>query len=238
MQRSPDNTKVLLRARRFLCIPLFRLLVFSLLASCLGFELTAAEITTYVDKAGHCVYVNSEDHELRAAIKRDGVAGASRVIEERKRALPAIEEYIGQVSSEFQVDSKLVLAMIEVESAWNPKARSSKGALGLMQLMPDTAVRFRVGDPFDPKKNIEGGVRYMRFLLDRFGQDLTNALAAYNAGEAVVEKRGGVPPYEETRGYVSRVRKRFAELQGGILPNSTGVVRTIEGGHIIYTNIL
>ena len=198
----------------------------------------AAEITTYTDKDGHCVYVNSEDHELRAAISRDGVAGASRIIEERKHALPAIEEYIAQISSQFQLDPKLVVAMIEVESAWNPKARSSKGALGLMQLMPETAARFRVHDPFDPRKNVEGGVRYLRFLLDRFDQNLTYALAAYNAGETVVEKRGGVPPYEETQSYVVRVRKRFTELQGGILPNSTGVIRTIEGGRIIYTNTL
>jgi soluble lytic murein transglycosylase-like protein len=232
------TTEILSRARRFGRASFFRLLVLSLLVSCLGSRLMAAEITSYMDKDGHCVYVNSEDHELRAAISRAGVAGASRVIEERKHALRAIEEYIAQVSTQFQLDPKLVVAMIEVESAWNPKARSSKGALGLMQLMPATAARFRVRDPFDPRKNVEGGVRYLRFLLDRFDQNLTYALAAYNAGETVVEKHGGVPPYEETQSYVVHVRKRFTELQGGFLPNSTGVIRTIEGGRIIYTNTL
>jgi soluble lytic murein transglycosylase-like protein len=236
---GPTATReILWRARRWGPVSFFQLLVFSLLVSCFGPWLMAADITTYMDKDGHCVYVNSEDHELRAAISGGGVAAASRVIEGRKHALPAIEEYIREVASQYQLDPKLVVAMIEVESAWNPKARSSKGALGLMQLMPATATRFRVHDPFDPRKNVEGGVQYLRLLLDRFDQNLTDALAAYNAGETVVAKHGGVPPYEETRSYVDRVKKRFTELQGGYVPNSMGILRTIEGGRIIYTNTL
>jgi soluble lytic murein transglycosylase-like protein len=214
------------------------MLVFSLFVSCLGSGLRAAEITTYMDKYGHSVYVNSEDQELRAAVSRGGVAEAARFIEERKHALPGIEEYIRQVAVQYQIDPQLVVALIEVESAWDPKARSSKGALGLMQLMPETAARFRVRDPLDPRKNIEGGAHYLRFLLDRFDQNLTYALAAYNAGETIVEKRGGVPPYEETRSYVDRVRKRFTELQGRFLSSSPPVHRTVEGGRTVYTNIL
>ncbi len=214
-----------------------RLLVISLLVSCLGARLMAAEISTYLDKNGHCVYVNRQDRELRTAINRGGVEAASRVIEQRKHALPAIEEYIGRVAIEYQLDPRLVVAMIEVESAWDPRARSSKGALGLMQLMPETAARFRVRDPLDPRKNVEGGVRYLRLLLDRFDQNLTFALAAYNAGETVVRKRGGIPPYEETQSYVRRVRERFSELQGQFLPGSPGVHRTVEGGRTVYTNI-
>ena len=198
----------------------------------------AAEITTYMDEKGRCVYVNSGDHQLRAAFKRGGVVAASRLIEERKHALPAIEEYIGQVAFQYQLDPQLVVAMIEVESAWNSKARSSKGALGLMQLMPKTAERFRVRDPMDPRENVEGGVRYLRLLLDQFDQNLTFALAAYNAGETVVAKGGGIPPYEETRNYVDRVIKRFTELQGGLLPSSPRVSRTLAAGRMVYTNIL
>jgi soluble lytic murein transglycosylase-like protein len=238
MDGRTATTKILSRAIRAGSVYFFRVLVFSLLVSCLGSQLMAAEITTYMDKNGHCVYVNSEDHELHAAISRGGVAAASRMIEERKHALPGIEEYIGHVAFQYQLDPQLVVALIEVESAWDAKARSSKGALGLMQLMPETAARFRVRDPLDPRTNIEGGARYLRLLLDRFDQNLTYALAAYNAGETVVAKRGGMPPYEETRSYVDRVRKRFTELQGRFLPSSPPVNRTVEEGRTVYTNIL
>lgn len=238
MHATTATKEILSRAIGSRPVHFFRMLVFSLLVSCLGSRLMAAEITTYLDKNGRCVYVSGEDHELHAAINRGGVVAASRLIEERKLALPAIEEYIGQVAFQYQLDPKLVVAMIEAESAWDPKARSSKGALGLMQLMPETAARFRVRDPLDPRKNVEGGVRYLRLLLDRFDQNLTFALAAYNAGETVVVKRGGIPPYEETRSYVDRVRKRFTELQGGSLPSSANIYRTVAGGRTVYTNTL
>ena len=93
--------------------------------------------------------------------------------------------------------------MISVESGYQERARSPKGAMGLMQLMPETARRFNVTDPYNPQANIEGGIRYLRTLLDRFPERL--ALAAYNAGEAAVERFRGIPPYAETRDYVSRV---------------------------------
>ena len=197
----------------------------------------AAEIATYIDKTGRSVYVNSEDRELSAAVNHGGVAAAVAVIEKRRRVLPAIEEYIEQVALQYQVDPKLVLAVIEVESAWNPMARSPKGALGLMQLMPETAARFEVHDPFDSKKNIEGGVRYLRFLLDLFHQNLTYALGAYNAGEAAVVQRNDIPPYAETRSYIKRVTKRYAELRHPVMESPLPVYRDVEGRRIVYTNI-
>lgn len=103
------------------------------------------------------------------------------------------------------VNPKLVRAVIQVESAYRPAARSRKGAIGLMQLMPETARRFSVANPYDPGANIEGGIKYLKFLLDRF--DLSLALAAYNAGEKAVERFGGIPPYSETRNYVNAVLK-------------------------------
>ncbi len=115
--------------------------------------------------------------------------------------------------AEQRVDPKLVHAVIQVESAWNPRARSNKGALGLMQLMPATATRFGVSDPFDPKQNIRAGARYLRILLDQFKQNLTHALAAYNAGEGAVIAHGGVPPYQETRNYIVRINALYGELQ-------------------------
>jgi hypothetical protein len=223
----------------FYCRPAYcRMAAFILTMVCgMSSQLFAAEITTYKDENGHLVYVNSEDRELRAAASRGGAAAALRVIEQRKRALPAIEEYIEQVALRYQVDPKLVHAVIEVESAWNPKARSRKGALGLMQLMPETAVRFGVLDPLDAKKNIDGGVKYLRFLLDRFHENLTYALGAYNAGETAVAQRNGLPPYTETRNYVERVSNLYAELRDPITESSNRVYRTIVGQRIVYTNL-
>jgi hypothetical protein len=113
------------------------------------------------------------------------------------------DELIDKASAMYSVPSNLVRAMIEVESGFDERAVSRTGAKGLMQLMPDTARRFNVDDPFDARQNIEGGVRYLRQLLDQFPLKL--AVAAYNAGESAVRRFRGVPPYAETRGYVARV---------------------------------
>ena len=121
------------------------------------------------------------------------------------------QEYAGmidRVSAKHGVDSRLVKAVIQVESGYQSRARSPKGALGLMQLMPETARLYAVGNPFDPLANIEAGIKHLRSLLDRF--DLPLALAAYNAGEGAVQRFGGVPPYRETRQYVARVLALFA----------------------------
>lgn len=112
---------------------------------------------------------------------------------------------IARVAGEHRLEPALLHAVISAESAYNPGAVSRAGAMGLMQLMPGTAERFGVDDPFDPIANLKGGARYLRLLLDQF-QQLTLALAAYNAGENTVIRYGNaVPPYPETRTYVSRV---------------------------------
>jgi soluble lytic murein transglycosylase-like protein len=112
-------------------------------------------------------------------------------------------EIIEQTAAREGVNPKLVRAVIQVESAYRAQARSRKGAMGLMQLMPDTARRYDVRDPYDPGANIEAGIKHLKTLLDRF--ELSLALAAYNAGEAAVERFGGVPPYPETQNYVRQV---------------------------------
>lgn len=117
------------------------------------------------------------------------------------------DDLIDRVATEQNVPSKLVKAVITVESNYQERARSRKGAMGLMQLMPETARRYAVANPYEPRANIEGGVKYLRFLLDQF--ELKLALAAYNAGEATVRRFGGIPPYPETRQYVDRVLEKF-----------------------------
>ena len=112
-------------------------------------------------------------------------------------------EIIDRVSAREGVDAKLVRAVIEVESGYRPSARSPKGAMGLMQLMPATARQYAVTNPYDPAANIEAGIKHLKSLLARFPPAL--ALAAYNAGDAAVERFGGIPPYAETRNYVSRI---------------------------------
>ena len=113
-------------------------------------------------------------------------------------------EIISAVSEAHGVDPLLVRALIQVESNYQARARSRKGAMGLMQLMPSTARSYNVRNPFDPKANIEAGIKHLKSLIDRFGR-LELGLAAYNAGEAAVTKFNGIPPYRETRNYVSRI---------------------------------
>lgn len=123
-----------------------------------------------------------------------------------RAAAPAAVPYgelIDKYSNEQGVDARLVRAMIQVESGYKERARSRKGAMGLMQLMPETARQYAVRDPYDPESNIEAGIKHLKALLQRLPVDL--ALAAYNAGEAAVEKFRGIPPYPETRSYVARI---------------------------------
>src|SRR3569623_2575881 len=117
---------------------------------------------------------------------------------------------VNRAATDYQVDQALVRAKIHAESAFNPQAASAKGAQGLMQLMPATAQRFGVNNVLDPGENITGGVRYMSELLKTFKFDLRLALAAYTAGENAVLRYGGIPPYPETRDYVSKVMQLHA----------------------------
>jgi soluble lytic murein transglycosylase-like protein len=107
------------------------------------------------------------------------------------------------------LDPNLVLAVVGVESAFQPDAVSHKGAQGLMQLMPATARELGVTDALDPAQNLDGGTRYLRMLMAQYGGDLGKALAAYNAGPGAVKRHGGVPPYRETHHYINRVLKRY-----------------------------
>jgi soluble lytic murein transglycosylase-like protein len=125
------------------------------------------------------------------------------------RAPPHIERLVQQLAPQFNVSPKLALAIIAVESNYNTVALSNKNAMGLMQLIPDTARRFGVRNAFDPQQNIRGGMAYLRWLLAYYRGDVRLVAAAYNAGEGNVDKHRGVPPFAETQDYVRRVVERF-----------------------------
>jgi soluble lytic murein transglycosylase-like protein len=120
---------------------------------------------------------------------------------------------IEKAASSNAVEANLLRAVIVVESGFNSRAVSKRGAVGLMQLMPATASRFGVSNPYDPKENVHAGARYLKFLMDRFGQNVRLALAAYNAGEDAVDRNGGqIPPFTETMAYVPKVLKIYRML--------------------------
>lgn len=121
----------------------------------------------------------------------------------------ALDAAVRQIAAEQSLPPELLHSVIQVESNYNPGAVSPKGAQGLMQLIPETARRFGVSDSFDPVENIQGGAKYLKYLLDLYKGDYPRALAAYNAGEKAVAKYGGVPPYPETQNYVAQVKKRL-----------------------------
>lgn len=116
---------------------------------------------------------------------------------------------IDDTSAKYGVDAKLIKALVKQESGFNPTAKSKAGALGLMQLMPSTAKGLGVKDPLDAKQNIEGGVKYVKSLLNRFDGNIILALAAYNAGPNAVKKYNGIPPYKETQNYVKSILKNY-----------------------------
>ena len=148
----------------------------------------------------------------------------------------SIESLIQKISSQHGLDPELVRAVIRVESNYDPRAVSQRGAQGLMQLMPGTVNRFRVPDPFNAEQNIRGGTQYLKYLLERFRGDLKLALAAYNAGENNVDRHGGVPPFRETTSYLEKI---FRIYQAPVLsfPTPTRIYRLVGShGSILFTD--
>lgn len=167
----------------------------------------------------------------------------NQAIAHRWRALAPFADLIRATADRYRVDHRLVEAVILVESAANPRAVSRKGAQGLMQLMPQRSAELGVRNPFDPRENVDGGVRHLRDLLQRFAGNVTLALAAYNAGEEAVRVYQGVPPYPETQDYVRRIRALYTGLEGPGAPWAAGqtpqqIYRDVAGdGSVTYTNV-
>jgi soluble lytic murein transglycosylase-like protein len=178
---------------------------------CLATALPAeAQIYTWRDPSGHLVLSNKPRRSGETPVETYAVPGPELL---RTTTQPTItegqsryEELIREAAARHNLSPDLVRAVIRAESGFNPRAVSSKGAMGLMQLMPATARELGVSDPFHPGQNIRGGVAYLARLLTRYDQNLELALAAYNAGPGTVERYGSVPPYRETRDYVKRIK--------------------------------
>jgi len=176
----------------------------------------SADIYTYTDSQG-VVHVTSKpggDGKNKRVIKspdrkRPGAAsvsfGESDARETKSERFNRYNEWIRQASVLYQIPEALIRAIIKCESDFDPRAISHAGALGLMQLIPGTALRMQVRDPFDPREAIFGGTRYLRILANMFNGDLTLTIAGYNAGEAAVVRYAGIPPYQETQNYVVQV---------------------------------
>jgi len=150
--------------------------------------------------------------EAAARVHEPLVQSASDSVESAGVTAPLssnVIEMVDRIAKLYEVEGPLVHSVIRAESNYNSQAVSNKGALGMMQLIPSTARRFGVRNPFDPKQNIEGGVRYLRFLLDYYKNDYKKTIAAYNAGEGAVDRYQGIPPYTETRNYVYQVAKNL-----------------------------
>jgi len=169
--------------------------VFIVVALLAGSALGQGEVKVEVGPDGRKVIYN-EAPEYRAR------RGAGQLVPVPRREW---EDWIDYYAGNHRLSPRLVRAVVQIESGYNHRALSSAGAMGLMQLMPETARDLAVEDPYDPEQNLRGGTAYLRAMLDRFGERLEWALAAYNAGPGAVDRHGGIPPYAQTRDYVRRV---------------------------------
>src|ERR1700687_901070 len=210
----------------------------------------SGQIAKGVDDGGRPFFINAEppvSAKLSASKPRTSIfLPAESSFSGRGR--PAVdfgrdgsEKLVREAADRHRVDPALIRAVIQTESNWNPAAYSNKGAGGLMQLIPTTARRFGVNDVFNPQQNIDGGVHYLKTLLDRYNGNLDMALAAYNAGEGAVDRAHGIPAFRETRNYVQKVQDAYfrpgSARLGDLWTNPRAIHKNVEAsGRIIFTN--
>jgi soluble lytic murein transglycosylase-like protein len=175
-----------------------------------------AKIYTYMDAQGSRHYTDVPDnnrYRLLVLSPQDRTTSGDRYDAQVLARASQYDSIIEHAAIAAAVEPNLLRAVIVVESGFNSHAVSKRGAVGLMQLMPATASRFGVSNPYDARQNVHAGARYLKFLIDRFGHDIRLALAAYNAGEEAVDRNGGqIPPFSETMAYVPRVLKIYKML--------------------------
>ncbi len=212
------------------------------------------QIAIYVTENGKRVYINAETPapQRTAPAKTTAKSSSStrtRWVQAAPVGAPQIKQLpkeelqriVHETAARHRVDPALVMAVIQAESAWQPAAISRKGAQGLMQLTPGTAGDLGVKNAFDPAQNVNGGVKYLSMLLERYHGDLDLALAAYNAGPTAVDRARGVPNYPETRAYVQKVTHTYFQPGSGRASQVVGTSRPIyrivdERGRVIYVN--
>jgi soluble lytic murein transglycosylase-like protein len=208
-----------------------------------------ADIYQFVDESGVVHFTNvpggrvKKDAKVHAEARDPASSSAAArpappaAGNQRTEDIPV--SYVNIINStceRFGVDPSLVHAMVKVESDFNPFAISRKGAMGLMQLMPQTASTMNVRNTFSPHENIEGGVKYLRYLLDRYEGNLSLALAAYNSGETAVKKWGTIPPFKETQDYVKKIMQIYNGTGKAFAPRYTIYVGTSADGTILLTD--
>ncbi|MEW6570149.1 MAG: transglycosylase SLT domain-containing protein [Nitrospirota bacterium] len=210
------------------------------------FTISHADIYKYTDEGGIVCYTDTPFTKRADKVIKEKSATSPSLIRSSSPRLQNSAHYteiVHEKAALYDLDPSLIKAVIKIESNWDCRAVSRKGAMGLMQLMPSTAVEMNVRDPFDPEENIEGGVKYLKYLLERFQGDLTLALAAYNAGPKTVEKFGYIPPIAETKQYVSKVlslysgKQMYAENNPADNKKSEPIYKVVlEDGTVLFTN--
>lgn len=207
-----------------------------------------AYIYTYYDRSGRLVINNLPPSSVTGqglVLKHVGVGHIRLAVTQTEmgRVLrsPEMLALVDEIAGKEGVDAFLARAVIQAESAFNYRARSRVGALGLMQLMPATALRFGVMDPFDTRQNIIGGCKYLKWLMDYYKNDAVKVIAAYNAGEGAVDRHKGIPPYRETRAYVPKVMELWTKRLVQPDPKAAGAMELLKkgrGGFVVDENPL
>ena len=220
---------------------LVRTVALAYLAGLAGFALPVqAQVASVTGDDGKRVFINdSGSVSFRPAAVRVP-ASSYRTRSGQTVTRDEIREMAREAADRHQIDPALVHAIITQESDWNPSAISRKGAQGLMQLMPATANELGVRDAFDPRQNIEGGVKHLRSLLEKYDGDLDRVLAAYNAGGGAVDRAGGVPNYRETREYVQKIQNAYfqsgADRQPRFWRARRAIYQAMDSGKRVFTN--
>ncbi len=209
----------------------------------------SADIYKYVDENGVVCFTDApygkKTQHVSSDVKSERKAAKAEQVSTAVVFPKDYSRYIQKAASRYELEPELIKAVIKTESNGNHRAVSRKGAKGLMQLMPSTARDMNVSNPFDPEENIEGGTRYLKYLLERFNGNMTLALAAYNSGPGTVEKYGNIPPIDETRQYVKRIFNLYNGKKSYTFADASAAPRekiapiykvVLEDGTVLFTN--